>query len=75
MRHAEDDDFVQAGDLYRVMTEDERRCPMANIAGGLAQVSRADIIERSSANFRAADKDYGDRIAAAVAAARRPGAR
>jgi catalase len=40
---------------------------VANIAGGLAQVSKDEIIERSVAHFRAADAEYGERIAAAVA--------
>lgn len=71
VRHAEDDDFEQAGNLYRVMPEDARQRLVANIAAGLSQVSREDIIERSVAHFTAADKQYGERVAAAVAAARK----
>jgi catalase len=67
VRHAEDDDFVQAGNLYRVMTEDERTRLVANIAGSLSQVTRRDIIQRSIAHFAAADKQYGERIAEAIA--------
>jgi catalase len=70
VQHAEDDDFVQAGNLYRVMTEDERGRLVADIAASLGQVSREDIIERSIAHFTAADKQYGERVAAAVAAAK-----
>ncbi|HLT37021.1 MAG TPA: catalase [Enhygromyxa sp.] len=70
-RHAEDDDFVQAGALYRVMKEDERQRLVDNIAGSLAQVSRADVIERSIEHFRRADAEYGRRVAEAVAARRR----
>ncbi len=66
MRHAEDDDFVQAGALYRVMSEDERERLVDNIAGSLAQVTREDIITRSIAHFRNADPEYGARIATAV---------
>jgi catalase len=48
---------------------------VANIAGSLAQVSREDIIARSIArsiaHFRDADQEYGDRVAAAVTAARK----
>ena len=71
VRHAEDDDFVQAGNLYRLLPEDAQSRLVDAIAGSLSQVSRDDIIERSVAHFRAADKEYGDRVLAAVAAARR----
>ena len=65
--HAEDDDFAQAGALYRVMKEDERERLVENIAGGLAQVSRQDVIDRSIEHFRRADPEYGRRVAEAVA--------
>jgi catalase len=67
VRHSEDDDFVQAGMLYRVMTPPERDRLVDNIAGGLAQVSRNDIVERSMEHFRRADAEYGERIAKRVA--------
>ena len=66
-RHREDDDFVQAGALYRVMSEDAKQRLIANIAGSLARVSRDDIIERAIGYFRKADADYGQRLAKAVA--------
>jgi catalase len=69
-RHAEDDDFVQAGALYRVMTEDGRCRLIANLAGSLAQVTRPDVVERSIGHFRRADPGYGQRLADAVAALR-----
>jgi len=72
VRHAEDDDFVQAGMLYRVMQEDERQRLVENIAGGLARVSRDDIVLRSIAHFRAADPEYGARVEAAVKELRTP---
>jgi len=65
-RHREDNDFVQAGALYRVMDEAAKERLVANIAAGLAQVSRDDIIERSIGYFRSADPDYGERVAKAV---------
>jgi len=71
VKHAEDDDFVQAGALYRVMRQDERERLIRNIAGSLAQVSRPDVIERSIEWFRRADADYGRRLHAAVQALRR----
>lgn len=63
----EGDDFVQAGALYRVMDEAARARLVANIAGSLSQVSKDDIVERSVAHFRAADAEYGERVATAVA--------
>ena len=63
----EGDDFVQAGGLYRVMDEAARARLVANIAGSLSQVSKDDIVERSVAHFRAADAEYGERVATAVA--------
>ena len=71
VRHAQDDDFVQAGALYRVMKDEERTRLIETIAGSLAQVTRPDVIERSIEHFRRADREYGDRLAAAVAARRR----
>jgi catalase len=68
--HPEDNDFVQAGALYRLMSEDEKQRLAANIAGSLGLVSKNEIIERSIAHFRTADPDYGDRVGKAVAAKR-----
>jgi len=62
----EGDDFAQAGALYRVIDEAARARLVANIAGSLAQVSKDEIIERSVAHLRAADPEYGERVAAAV---------
>jgi catalase len=65
--HRDDDDFVQAGDLYRLMSEPEKQRLIANIAASLAQVSREDIIERSVAHFRTADPEFGVRLTEALA--------
>jgi catalase len=65
-KHAEDDDFVQAGNLYRLMDKDAKQRLIDNIAGTLSRVSREDIIERSIGHFRNADKDYGERVSKAV---------
>ena len=64
--HVEDDDFVQAGELYRLMSPGEQQRLVDNIAGSLAQVSRDEIITRSIAHFRAADSTYGQRIETTV---------
>jgi catalase len=49
------------------MDEAARARLVANIAGSLSQVSKDEIIERSVAHFRAADAEYGERVAVAVA--------
>jgi catalase len=68
--HAEDDDFGQAGTLYRLMPEDEKDRLIDNLAGFLAKVTREDIADRAIGNFRKADEDYGKRLEAAVQALR-----
>ncbi|MET9801126.1 catalase [Streptomyces sp. NPDC006368] len=68
--HTKDDDFFQAGELYRLMSEEEKGRLVANIAGGLSQVSREDVIEKNLAHFHAADPDYGKRVEEAVRALR-----
>ncbi|MET9436811.1 catalase [Streptomyces sp. NPDC006551] len=68
--HNKDDDFFQAGELYRLMSEDEKGRLIANIAGGLSQVSREDVIEKNIAHFAAADPEYGKRVEEAVRALR-----
>ncbi|WP_392872127.1 catalase [Streptomyces sp. LN499] len=68
--HAKDDDFFQAGELYRLMSEDEKGRLVANIAGGLSQVTREDVIEKNLAHFHAADAEYGKRVEEAVRALR-----
>ncbi|WP_416873041.1 catalase [Kitasatospora sp. SC0581] len=65
--HTKDDDFFQAGELYRLMSDGEKTRLVGNIAGFLAQVSRDDVVERNLAHFHAADEEYGARLAAAVA--------
>lgn len=65
-RHKEDNDFVQAGSLYRLMSEDEKARLVDNIANSLSHVSREEIIERTVSNFRSADSEYGKRVATAV---------
>ncbi|MDI1480482.1 catalase [Polyangium sp. y55x31] len=69
-RHAENDDFVQAGALYRVMKEDEKERLVQNLSGSLAQVSREDVIERSIGYFAKADEELGRKLRGAVAALR-----
>ncbi|MFI6560133.1 catalase [Streptomyces sp. NPDC050534] len=68
--HTKDDDFVQAGELYRLMSAEEKSRLIANIAGGLSQVTRDDVIEKNLAHFHAADPEYGKRVEEAVRALR-----
>ena len=69
-QHTKDDDFYQAGEMYRLMSPEERSRLVANIAGGLAQVSRDDVIEKNLAHFHATDPEYGRRVEEAVHALR-----
>ncbi len=69
-KHPEDNDFVQAGNLYRLMSEAEKQRLVANIAGSLAAVTRDDVIHRAIGHFRNADADYGRRVTLAVQALR-----
>lgn len=56
------DDFTQAGNLFRIMPKDEQDRLMDTIAGAMAGVP-SDIIERQLGYFRKADTAYGDGIA------------
>jgi catalase len=67
---AKDDDFEQAGALYRLMTEPEKERLVANIAASLSRVSRDDIITRSIAHLRNADADFGAHVQKAIRARR-----
>ena len=69
-RHSEDDDYVQAGALYRMMAEDERARLVTRIGESLAQVSRQDIVDRAITHFRNADAEYGARVEAVTKQAR-----
>lgn len=64
--HREDNDFSQAGDLYRLMSTEEKSRLVENIATGLSSVNKTEIIERSLEHFRKADADYGERLAKRV---------
>jgi catalase len=65
-----DNDFAQAGSLYRLMREEEKERLVAALAGSLALVTRPGITERCIGHFRAADADFGRRLEAAVQARR-----
>jgi len=57
-----DDDYIQPGELYRLMTAAERKRLVNAISGSLKKVPKK-IQDRMIAHFRKADKAYGDGIA------------
>jgi catalase len=59
------DDFEQAGLLFRVLTPDERRRLVANIAGHLGQASQ-EVQLRQVPHFAKADPEYGAAVARAL---------
>ncbi|WP_053360398.1 catalase KatA [Bacillus sp. FJAT-27251] len=61
-----DDHYTQAGDLYRLMTEDERTRLVANIVAAMKPVEHDDIKLRQIAHFYKADPEYGTRVAEGV---------
>ncbi|MFN7095457.1 MAG: catalase, partial [Burkholderiales bacterium] len=62
----EEDNFSQAGDLYRLMSEEQKHQLAQNIASGLCLASPT-VQNKMLHQFYAADKDYGDRITKALA--------
>ncbi len=57
-----DDDFVQPGNLFRLMTPDERKRLIENIVASLKKAPK-DIQERMVPYFYKADKVYGEGVA------------
>jgi len=60
-----DDDYIQPGNLFRIMPPDEQKRLIANICGSLGKTPKP-IQEKMVAHFRRADKNYGDGIAAGL---------
>ncbi|MCF6325285.1 MAG: catalase [Gammaproteobacteria bacterium] len=61
----EDDNFTQAGNLYRLMSDDQKNQLTNNIAGALTHASDS-IKERMLAQFKAADANYAERVSKAL---------
>jgi catalase len=57
-----DADYVQPGNLFRLMTPDQQKRLIANIAGSLKKVPQ-DLQKKMVAHFSKADKKYGDGLA------------
>lgn len=62
---ADEDYYSQAGDLFRLMSEDQKQQLIGNIAGGLSQATES-VQARMIEQFTKADIDYGQRIKAAL---------
>jgi catalase len=62
-----EDDYTQAGNLFRLMTAQERQNLCDNLAGPLSGVD-ADILERQLRQFDKADPAYGRGVRAALTA-------
>lgn len=55
------DDYTQAGNLYRILPEDEQQRLTSNIANSMRDVSKA-IQQKMLAHFEKADKNYAEHI-------------
>lgn len=62
-----EDNFTQAGNLYRLMSDDQKNQLANNIAQGLIHAT-ATAQQRMLAQFSAADPDYAARVKKAMAA-------
>lgn len=61
----EEDHYSQAGDLFRLMNENQKQQLVNNIAGGLRQANTS-IQQRMLEQFEKADSDYAERIKQAL---------
>ncbi|ORX60328.1 catalase [Hesseltinella vesiculosa] len=57
-----DDDFYQAGALYRLLSAEEKTDLVNNIAGALSQAKSSEIRARQISHFSRADPEYGQRV-------------
>jgi catalase len=55
------DDYTQAGNLYRILPEDEQQRLIQNIANSMREVPKT-IQDKMLAHFGQADKDYAEKI-------------
>jgi catalase len=61
--HRDDnDDYSQAGNLYRILPEDEKQRLVGNIVGAMQSIPK-EIQLKQIEHFKQADVDYGQRIA------------
>ncbi len=64
---SEDDYYSQAGDLFRLMSNEQKNQLVNNIVGGLSQAEQS-AQERMIIQFTKADVEYGSRIESALKA-------
>uniref|UniRef100_UPI00056952F3 catalase-related domain-containing protein n=1 Tax=Paenibacillus zanthoxyli TaxID=369399 RepID=UPI00056952F3 len=57
------DHYTQPGDLYRLLSEDERARLVRNIVDSMRPVEQDDIKLRQIGHFYKADPEFGTRIA------------
>ena len=60
--HDGNEDYSQAGDLYRLMSEDQKMQLIGNLVSAMKEVPRA-IQVRQIIHFYKAEQDYGSRVA------------
>lgn len=58
-----DDHYTQAGDLYRLMNEEERSRLIDTVVSAMKPVEKEDIKLRQISHFFKADPEYGRRVA------------
>ncbi|MGI9278159.1 MAG: catalase-related domain-containing protein [Endozoicomonas sp.] len=61
----DEDNYSQAGNLFRMMSEEQKVQLAENIAGGLSQATDS-VQQRMIEHFTRCDDDYGRRVAEAV---------
>lgn len=61
-----DDHYTQPGDLYRLMSEEERIRLVQNIVGAMTPVESNDIKLRQIVHFYKADPELGQRVASGL---------
>ena len=61
----DEDNFTQAGNLFRIMSPEQQRQLFDNIGGGLAQATPS-VQERMLAQFDHADPAYAEGVRAAM---------
>ncbi|MFS0559698.1 catalase KatA [Terribacillus sp. 179-K 1B1 HS] len=59
----ENDHYTQPGDLYRLMTADEKTRLVQNFVDAMKPVTRKEILERQLGHIYKADKEWGQRVA------------
>ena len=63
-KRRDDDDFAQAGTLYRrVLDDDAKSRLVGNIVGHLAGGVTGDVLGRALDYWRSVDADLGERVA------------